>query len=870
MKTWTAAAQRCFEDYCERRRADLLKAGADPDEVFANWRAHVTEETAARPGETINAEDVFEILTKLDVPIEPPAASPAPAAAATPAPKEKKPYRINIAGLILIGLFGVGLPALTLVVEALTGMCASIIFDPLPTWLHAVCIGLVPVAIFLTLRTLRSPERPLWRTTGWLSGLTLGIALFYAFMFSILTPFACIGIMFMGLGFLPLSPLSAFICGIYLRIRLAGVTRKEARPRPAPLWLTLPLGFGLLVLLALPEVLTQIGVGMATTGDREARVRGLELLRSFGSEEELLRESYLRRNREMNPLDLLVGTLYPPTPIEKVREVYYRVTGQPFNAVRPPVLRNQRGGILFDGSDWDFDQAGDRVSAKLRGLTLEQSRFDGKVEAAWGTAYVEWTLVFRNAAQVDREARAQILLPPGAVVSRLTLWINGEEREAAFGGRSEVREAYQKVVARRRDPVLVSQAGPDRILVQCFPVPRDGGTMKTRIGITVPLTPSPDGLYALVLPRFLENNFGLAASLQHSIWLEGAALQPLGGAGTQLKNSADGTRGDLPGSAVEEAVALTIKDGAPARTIWRRDERAPEKPVIAQRLVPAPLAAPKRLAVVVDGSKAMKKNADAIRALLARLPGGITTQVLLAADRVEVRDPKALRFAGGCDNVPALIQAWDWASEQPGGAVLWLHASQPLESDDTEALLQRWQRRPNGPQIFAYQFGPGADRISEKLAGAGNFHALFSLRGAEKDLDPLFAAWDGRGVPQKWERVKLAEHEPSAGAAEGSSHLVRLWAADEIKKLARSRQQADRARAIKLAQTWQLVTEVSSAVVLETAEQYRAANLKPVDPSTTPDIVPEPGTGLLLVCAVLLLLLWRTFVRHGWRLPFMS
>jgi hypothetical protein len=118
--------------------------------------------------------------------------------------------------------------------------------------------------------------------------------------------------------------------------------------------------------------------------------------------------------------------------------------------------------------------------------------------------------------------------------------------------------------------------------------------------------------------------------------------------------------------------------------------------------------------------------------------------------------------------------------------------------------------------------------------------------------------------------VKLAEHEPSAGAAEGSSHLVRLWAADEIKKLARSRQQADRARAIKLAQTWQLVTEVSSAVVLETAEQYRAANLKPVDPSTTPDIVPEPGTGLLLVCAVLLLLLWRTFVRHGWRLPFMS
>jgi hypothetical protein len=867
MKTWTAAAQRCFEDYCDRRRADLLKAGADPDEVFANWRAHVAEETAVRPGEAVNAEDIFEILTKLDVPIEPPVGTPA--ATAAPATKAKPPYRINIAGLILIGLFGIGLPALTLVVEALTGMCASIIFDPLPTWLHAVCIGLVPVAIFLTLRTLRSPERPLWCTTGWLSGLTLGIALFYAFMFSILTPFACMGIMFMGLGFLPLSPLSAFICGVFLRIRLAGVTRKEARPRPVPLWLTLPLGFGLLVLLALPEVLTQIGVGMATTGDREARVRGIELLRSYGSEEELLRESYLRRNREMNPLDLLVGTLYPPTPIEKVREVYYRVTGQPFNAVRPPVLRNQRGGVLFDGSEWDFDQAGDRVSAKLRGLTLEQSRFDGKVEAAGGTAYVEWTLVFRNAAPADREARAQILLPSGAVVSRLTLWINGEEREAAFGGRSEVRAAYQQVVARRRDPVLVSQAGPDRILMQCFPVPRDGGTMKTRIGITVPLTPAPDGLYALALPRFLENNFGLAASLKHNVWLEGAALQPLGGAGAQLKTSADGTRGDLPGSAVEEPIALAMQGVTLAPLVWHRDERAPDKPVIMQRLVAAPLAAPKRLAVIVDGSKAMKKNADAIRALLARLPGGITTQVLLASDRVEVCEPKTLHFAGGCDNVPALIQAWDWASEQPAGAVLWLHAAQPLESEDTEALLQRWQRRPNGPQMFAYQFGPGADRISEKLAGTDHFCSLAVLRGAEKDLGQWFDVWAGRGAPQKWERVKLADNEPPPpGAAEGSSHLVRLWAADEITKLTRSRHKADRARAVKLAQTWQLVTEVSSAVVLETAEQYRAANLKPVDPSTTPDIVPEPGTGLLLLCAVLLLLLWRTFVRHGWRLPF--
>ncbi len=96
---------------------------------------------------------------------------------------------------------------------------------------------------------------------------------------------------------------------------------------------------------------------------------------------------------------------------------------------------------------------------------------------------------FRNQHEwSQREARAQVLLPPGGVVSRVTLWVNGEPREAAFAGRGEVRAAYQQVaVQQRRDPVLVTMSGPDRVLVQCFPIQPNGGTMKIRLGITVPL-----------------------------------------------------------------------------------------------------------------------------------------------------------------------------------------------------------------------------------------------------------------------------------------------------------------------------------------------------------------------------------------------
>ena len=46
------------------------------------------------------------------------------------------------------------------------------------------------------------------------------------------------------------------------------------------------------------------------------------------------------------------------------------------------------------------------------------------------TAKLDWTLSFNNISQFDREARAKIQLPPGAVVTRAVLTLNNEEHEA--------------------------------------------------------------------------------------------------------------------------------------------------------------------------------------------------------------------------------------------------------------------------------------------------------------------------------------------------------------------------------------------------------------------------------------------------------
>jgi hypothetical protein len=103
-------------------------------------------------------------------------------------------------------------------------------------------------------------------------------------------------------------------------------------------------------------------------------------------------------------------------------------------------------------------------------VSLASSRIDGHVDARSALSYTEWTMVLRNPTSIRQEGRLEIQLPPDAVVSRATLWVAGSEREAAFGERGHVRQAYESVVAARRDPLLVTTDGPGRIAVRCFPI----------------------------------------------------------------------------------------------------------------------------------------------------------------------------------------------------------------------------------------------------------------------------------------------------------------------------------------------------------------------------------------------------------------
>lgn len=900
MSTWTTTALQTLEGYLENNRSRYVTSGADAEEVISDLRRHVQEEVAALKLPVVTEDDVQRIVRRI---------GPAPVEEPGQFRPEMPPASLNGATLgksfrsFLLFFFGVLLPAVTLGFELTTHLCAGVFFDPLPTWFHVLFVALVPAANLFAWEALRgrgtpalnggngAPHSPLqtgmarflrpgWQRERWLwltNGAAVGVSAFYSVLYAPMAPFAAIGVIYFGFGLLPLSPLFAF--GGTLRFRRHLRQRFPEHPQPAARdwWLAAGVPLLALTLFALPAPLTRHWMEQAESTSPDQSLGAIKQLRRWGGRDVMLQACYGQGNRLW--IEVFGGRQINT---EKAREVYYRVTGQPFNAVPPPVSKYQRAGReLFDEFSWDADLGGETVAGQVTALSLTQSRFDGLCQPDEAWAYCEWTLEFRNDHhRRQREARAQIQLPPGGVVSRLTLWINGEEREAAFGGRAQVRAAYQEVAVRqRRDPVLVTTTGPDRVLVQCFPIPPNGGTMKIRLGITAPLTVEATNAAALKLPCFVERNFAVPETLQHSFWLQSS--QPPHSALKQLTTAPAeagkySVRGQLADSLLNLPEAtLRFPCSERLRSVLARDTKKADAPAIRQTLEAAPAKLPGRIAIVLDGSRDMDREYPRIAAALDGLPAQPETTVWLAQDgarpvyrstwggRETVSSVVGkLRGTGGQDDVPALLQAWEWAAATNGGVVLWLHGSQPILLANLEALKQRLEwRSANDPILLDAPMRPGPNRVIEQLSSLGGITALPRLGSLEEDLERLFAIWSGRR-PQ-WNLVRASEPEllSTAGlpSSTGSSHIVRLWALEQVRSLIRSRQSAE---AVKLATKHQLVTPVTGAVVLETQRQYDVAGLTPVDAATVP-VVPEPGAWLLLLLGLAAMILCRWRRRTG-------
>ena len=788
---------------------------------------------------------------------------------------QPKPVRAGIQRFTMFA--GVIMPVISITVEATTHICAEAFFDPIPTTWHLLLVIFVPLAQLHVWFVVRRGANPRPVLTGLVNAVAIGISVFYSIVYIPLLPLAALTLLFV-IGILPLAPVLSLVASIVMRVQLQQIAsttpQKSFALRKAGLFAGLAITAAAIVAMELPASLTRYGLKLAASWHVETRAKGIQFLRTFGSREYLLRTCYGRSGWATDLIGSFFSVQDPVRPAE-AREIYYRVTGDTFNSFAPP----RRAGDSFIADDVDFDRelGGDEVASTLKGLSLFSSKIDGSVDANGAVGYMQWTLVFVNESQMQREARAEVQLPPGAVVSRLTLWVNGEPREAAFAGKGKVRQAYQQVIQTRRDPVLVTTAGHDRILVQCFPVPPDNGEMKIRLGITVPLVLEDIHNARLLMPHFVDRNFKIPADLTHSTWIESKVpMTPTGGpfltGGFEDTFTVRGGLSDLQLSNPESTIKLPL----PNLNSWTEDPFENNNFIIQQSIVERMPVHLYRIVLVVDTSEGMDDAARDLAGALRSIPSHFDVKLVLADEMENViasgheeisSKLGSAKFAGGADNTPALVKAWELAAEKPGNNVIvWVHGPQRMELEPAEQLRHRWNNGLYGPVLYSVRTTGGSDAIEKKLDGITEVKAVARMDRLKKDLENLFVRLTGQTTTPELVRTskKIENYAEVADEIKTSDHLARLWANDEVTRILSARNEKFDDAAITLASRYQLVTPVTGAVVLETDQQYSATGLTPVDPGTVPTI-PEPEIVVLLIVVAVFLswLIWRAYRMAG-------
>lgn len=789
--------------------------------------------------------------------------------------------RHGIFDVEFIMLFGVILPVITLAVEAMTHMCASSYVDPIPSYWHIACISFVAVANCIGWWKIINDDVSA-RWLPFLIGASIGISAFYALIFAPMVPAGVFLLIALGLGFLPLAPLLSFICAV----RLFFLVRRGRDDRKMRGVLA---GFlaGVLVLIAgeLPNVTTQIGLRQAVTKDEANTSRaGIRLLRAFGNENALLRSCYHHTASVSDISSLLFAKWHwdhqfvwheeaHPVTVEEARRIYYRAYGRPFNSVaRPHFSTGIRSAEVDEFIYWNDDSelAGENVGGRTQGVSLASSTLVASMHPDSASSYSEWTMIFHNKSYAQQEARMQIELPPGGVVTRATLWVNGQQREAAFGERSLVRHAYQAVVASKRDPLLITSAGPNKIMLQCFPVPpRDyhsekDGEMTVRIGITAPCTLPSAGEASLTLPRIAEHGFPILC--KHSVRVEGPTK-------TLLNADIDESR------LRDEPLVVKTPRNATLATYWSPAPLSQGKQVVVEKLKEQKTTKPSELYIVIDGAGAMEKYIPQVAGGLAKVPADIPSHIFFVSDEISSltgtksgadlqSSLRALLNApcvGGPDNASVLRHAWIEAGDKPNAAILWIHGPQPTVSfsnefadqDVFDPLLAKHQ-----PTIYDVELYPAPNRILEKAPPTANVIQCTRTGPLEPDLEKFIGTICGTTPSTYVFARSLSEEQPKEGGTTVipsiSAQLMSLWAYDETMGLIKQNKTNE---AVKLASRQRLVTPVSGAVVLETDADYKKNGIDPtnpdnIDPSkaATPvfqiGAAPEPEEYVLLIAAL--------------------
>ncbi len=870
-RPWSEAAKLRLDEAVDIHIRNEKLDGTDAEELREDLKHHVYETLAESENEQIiSVSQLVPVLEKMGLNSQPKpnlyAKAPEISLAKGYSDTKKS---TDYSSSILAWFFGVILPAIVLILELITSMCGATFFDPISSPIHVVLVALVPVMNTLLIQSTHLDRPRSIKIFGLLAGCSVGVSAIYALLFLPMLPLSLLAVLYLGFGLLSLSPIIAWLCASKFNKNY----REKLASHKAPLfkrysrigcWSVI----ALLILLELPGIYTHSGIRRALSSDADTAAKGLAQLRFYHHSDTLLKNCYRSTggNSIADWLSLvggIIGLERQIFPESETRTLFFRVTGKPYNSVRPDksisavgVGMGRRQRTNFDEVIWDNAIGGDHVAARVKGLSMQQSRIDGHIDSKSSLGYSEWTLVFGNTSSRPQEARLQMQLPPEGVVSRLTLWVNGEPREAAFNSVAKVKKAYQSVaVIQRKDPVLVTSSGPDRVMVQCFPVP-PSGEIKIRLGITSPLVDQ-----RLFTPYILEQNFSVAKDLKHSLWMQGDVPITLPSGQT---SHPDGTAHSASAQLAKDCLwqpdtfISVSKAKVSDRPLYTIDPfAAPHKSILLRQIEEKPAGPPRALIVVVDGSVALNDHIGWIADSLENVE--FSHLILAHDDKTEcsVEELKAHTFSGGRDNAPALLHALSLAKTQPHSQIVWIHGPQPIILDSTESMRQLLDRGQNHPNIYSIPIERGNNELFNMLNGYRCMKMGPRLVEKQADLARFLKELSENPARSIYSYSRRVSEEGLLPEQKVWDQLARYWAAEESRK--GYLVDTNDPKKISFAAQYQLVTPYSGAVVLETAEQFKEHGLKPIDSNAAPNIpnTPEPTASLLLLIGTLLSLTRR-------------
>ena len=254
--------------------------------------------------------------------------------------------------------------------------------------------------------------------------------------------------------------------------------------------------------------------------------------------------------------------------------------------------------------------------------------------------------------------------------------------------------------------------------------------------------------------------------------------------------------------------------------------------------------APKHLVVVIDGSVTMNKFSKDLYTAFSNLPKSIPTSVIIASQEDQkLARAKALseilpnlqkiEFAGGQDNLKAVVRGAELAGETKGSAVLWIHGPQPVINQEIY-IMSPYESQPAFYELpvvagtDTYEFFKNHTEIGPFTQVPRNGSTIAG------DLSDFFSRWNPNNnsyVATIKEDQKLPADAVEPSKEEGKE-LIMLRAIQECNRLIATRHFH---RAARIATRYGFVSAVSSAYMTNNPNQGKDLDTNPAAAQETAD-----------------------------------